>query len=1313
MTDTFGGTVTVSYKSSAKYVNTRLPFNYWVVNSLVTNNGMTGPHDLTSITGYSYAQGLYDFPSKEFRGFGQVTETRGDATIVNHYYLQDEAKKGKEYRTEINDAVNTPYASTVNTWDCQQLYPVSPACATTGDLSKIVYVSNLTQSDNYTYDGVVAAPKIATKQYQYDAYGNVGLLIDLGDAGLSGDEVYAYSEFWTGCPSGINNRVNHSYVTAAPNGAKLREKFLTYDGASACPTKGNLTKEESWLNTGANPIAYYEYDSYGNRTKVTDPNTMVTQTTYDSTYNTFPVSLINAKNQTTTRTYDAVSGQVLSETDPNGFITSNVYDTFKRKIREVRPYDSDSSPTTSIQYVLNGTAPSGVITHRKDGTPTYDTVQSIDGFGNLIQTKSEDQSGLNKVAVDIYYDSMGRTSTLFNPYLTDSALAYSTPNTSMPVRTYTYDVLGRLTVIINPDQTQVSRTFDHWFVTETDENGHSKSYQFDASQRLKQVVEKNQGNFYTTNYQYNPFGELTRTTDHLGNITTVVYDSLGRKTQLLDPDMGIWSYGYDKVGNLTSQTDGRGITTTMQYDQLNRKTDVFYPTNPSVHLLYDAARIGTLSQVTDAGGVVGYQYDMRLRKTREIRIMDGTTWTTLWSYDSMDRVTTQTYPDGQTVTFGYTPQGKLGSVGGVIPTLSYNAAGQLLTKAYANGKTTNLSYDSRSQRLQSILTAGLQTMSYTYDNVGNVQSITNGATQNFVYDDLDRLTHASDSGYDAQYQYDAIGNIKSQIKDGLTTTYAYGTSANGPHAVQGLTSPLPVVGSLIINNGDAFTNVFHVTLNNVSMGSPSQYMASENSLFTGATWQTYSTAPSFALSAGYGLKTVYFKVKNADGESGVKSGGITLTANPYTLILNAAGSGSGNVSSSPGGVNFNYPQTNTGGASLNYGTSITVTASSTNSIVGWTGPCVASAGSQMSATCTISSLTGVTTLTANFNSCNFALTPSYANVKPAGEIKSVNITANNDACAWTSVSNVPWITIDEGVSGAGSKTIWYVVASNPGAVRTGTMTLAGQTFTVTQGTTSTHAQIGVFRAGAWFIDRDETFGWSGCGADGCYSYGMAGDQAVAGDWDGTGIVRMGAFRNGSWYLDYNGDGQWSGCGTTADTDRCYTFGMAGDIPVIGDWNGNGISKMGVFRNGNWYLDYNGDGQWSGCGTTTDTDRCYTFGMAGDIPVVGDWNGNGVSKIGVFRNGNWYLDYNGDGQWSGCGATPSTDRCYTYGMAGDTPVIGDWNGDVRSKIGVFRNGMWYLNYVGTNNWIGCGAPVDSSKDACVPFGMSGDLPVVFR
>ncbi len=360
-----------------------------------------------------------------------------------------------------------------------------------------------------------------------------------------------------------------------------------------------------------------------------------------------------------------------------------------------------------------------------------------------------------------------------------------------------------------------------------------------------------------------------------------------------------------------------------------------------------------------------------------------------------------------------------------------------------------------------------------------------------------------------------------------------------------------------------------------------------------------------------------------------------------------------------------------------------------------------------------------------------SLSAYHATVAPTGGGKSVNLSAANES--WTAVSNVPWITVTSGSSGTGNGTVQYSVASNAGGVRTGTITIAGQTLTVMQGTTLTHAQIGVFRSGAWYVDRDETFGWSGCGPDGCYAYGMAGDHAVTGDWDGVGIVRLGAFRNGMWYLDYNGDGQWSGCGTTADTDRCYTYGMLGDIPVVGDWNGNGVSKIGVFRNGMWYLDYSGTyaatGTWAGCGAPTDPTKaaCIAFGTAGDIPVAGNWNGSadGESKIGVFRNGMWYLDYSGTyaltGTWAGCGAPadPTKAACIAFGTVGDIPVVGDWNGsaDGESKIGVFRNGTWYLDYPGTysatSTWLGCGAPADGSKDACVPFGMSGDLPVVLR
>ena len=240
---------------------------------------------------------------------------------------------------------------------------------------------------------------------------------------------------------------------------------------------------------------------------------------------------------------------------------------------------------------------------------------------------------------------------------------------------------------------------------------------------------------------------------------------------------------------------------------------------------------------------------------------------------------------------------------------------------------------------------------------------------------------------------------------------------------------------------------------------------------------------------------------------------------------------------------------------------------------------------------------------------------------------------------------------------------------------------------------------------------------------------MEGDFPVAGNWNGNadGKAKIGVFRpsTGTWYLDYPGAGAWVGCGAPADPtkDACISFGMEGDFPVAGNWNGSadGKAKIGVFRpsTGTWYLDYPGAGAWVGCGApwVTTQDACYTFGMAGDIPVVGNWNASadGKAKIGVFRDGWWYLDYNGNGVWDGCGAPadPTKDACISFGMEGDFPVVGNWNvsADGKAKIGVFRDGWQYLDYNGNGVWDGCGAPGDTTKDACFTWGMFGDIPIV--
>ena len=75
----------------------------------------------------------------------------------------------------------------------------------------------------------------------------------------------------------------------------------------------------------------------------------------------------------------------------------------------------------------------------------------------------------------------------------------------------------------------------------------------------------------------------------------------------------------------------------------------------------------------------------------------------------------------------------------------------------------------------------------------------------------------------------------------------------------------PVVTYFRINNDASSTTSRNVTLNNSASGNPTQYQASESSSFSNASWLTYSSTPSFALSAGNGTKTVYFRIRNSAG----------------------------------------------------------------------------------------------------------------------------------------------------------------------------------------------------------------------------------------------------------------------------------------------------------------------------------------------------------------------------------------------------------------------------------------------------------------
>lgn len=241
------------------------------------------------------------------------------------------------------------------------------------------------------------------------------------------------------------------------------------------------------------------------------------------------------------------------------------------------------------------------------------------------------------------------------------------------------------------------------------------------------------------------------------------------------------------------------------------------------------------------------------------------------------------------------------------------------------------------------------------------------------------------------------------------------------------------------------------------------------------------------------------------------------------------------------------------------------------------------------------------------------------------------------------------------------------------------------------------SELGIYRQGTWWLDLNGNGRWDE--DDLWVQLGQPADRPVVGDWDGDGKADLGTFgpqwpgdaralefepglpdaanrfhrRLNSRPKNLPPDPQeaTSGVRTAKRTvtgklrkdliDHVFQYGSEGDVPVAGDWNGDGISNIGVFREGTWYLDTDGDGRFS------PSDEVVHFGRPGDIPVVGDWTGDGTTKLGVYRQGQWYLDTNGNR------TLDAQDATFRLGDAGDIPVVGDWNGDGKDDVGVYRPG----------------------------------------
>ncbi len=247
-------------------------------------------------------------------------------------------------------------------------------------------------------------------------------------------------------------------------------------------------------------------------------------------------------------------------------------------------------------------------------------------------------------------------------------------------------------------------------------------------------------------------------------------------------------------------------------------------------------------------------------------------------------------------------------------------------------------------------------------------------------------------------------------------------------------------------------------------------------------------------------------------------------------------------------------------------------------------------------------------------------------------------------------------------------------------------------------------RMGIYRPGerSFYLDMDGGGVWDD--AEELGPFGLSSDVPVVGDGTGDGFDQIGIWRvaPGTYQHYFALDMDYSGTWTEGDV-LLGPFGQEGDVPIIGDWTGDGTDQVGVWRPGErcFYLDMDGDGVFE------DAVKLGPFGLSTDVPVIGDWDGSGTDQVGIWRASDRIFALNMDytGTWNS-----ETDVVLgPFGLSTDVPIIGDWDGSGIDQVGIWRasNRIFALNMDYTGIW-------NSETDLVLgPFGLTTDVPIIGR
>jgi RHS repeat-associated protein len=411
------------------------------------------------------------------------------------------------------------------------------------------------------------------------------------------------------------------------------------------------------------------------------------------------------------------------------------------------------------------------------------------------------------VATDFFYDPLGKQLRASDPPDTWGGPRRETRTQHLPFQEWLFDEED-----LHAGSTQADTPSIESY------DGLGRIVAVEESVKLTDTGEPGPAVRWRTEFRYDLNGQVIEAKDSQGNTKRMTYDSLKRMTLLEDPDRGRTHFSYDDASNLRESIDAKGQRITYTYDGANRVLTEDYhdggTNNADVVYIYDASSTnldlgdgtrgdarnarGQIASVRDTSGETHFSYDSRARIDWEVkRVRDSASqlinYRTGYAYDSADRLSVLTFPDGDEVQHTYNSRNLLSrihgaSLGDVIADVKYRPSGQMDEITYGNGVLTHYIYDPRLRvsELQTGKGLGpkLIDFAYTYDGLANVTRIEDRRdltgqpeadqrlnSQNFGYDSLFRLVRVeypkpgTSVTNHIDYRYDRIGNMLTQTSD--------------------------------------------------------------------------------------------------------------------------------------------------------------------------------------------------------------------------------------------------------------------------------------------------------------------------------------------------------------------------------------------------------------------------------------------------------------------------------------------------------------------------------------------------------------------